>query len=211
MRTDDLIAALAADRHPPAAAPLRAQGLALLLGGLVSLVALVGSLGLRADFQAALATWRFDVKLVLVASALLLAFIDCVRLASPVERGWAMRANLLIPILLGAAVAAELVLAPVDSWRARLVGTNAAVCLVVIPLLSLPTLVFAMIAMRTMAPSSAPAAGAAVGRLAAAVAATLYALHCFDDSPLFVATWYSLATLAVVLLGAAVGRRVLRW
>jgi hypothetical protein len=39
----------------------------------------------------------------------------------------------------------------------------------------------------------------------------LYALTCPDDSPLFVATWYSIA-IAVVAGGAAwVGNRLLRW
>ena len=47
--------------------------------------------------------------------------------------------------------------------------------------------------------------------LAAATAAVIYAFHCFDDSPLFVLTWYSLAAIPVVLLGAALGRRLLRW
>jgi hypothetical protein len=36
-------------------------------------------------------------------------------------------------------------------------------------------------------------------------------LHCFDDSPLFVATWYVLAAILVVLLGMLLGRRLLRW
>ncbi|MGA7427255.1 MAG: NrsF family protein, partial [Rhodoplanes sp.] len=32
-----------------------------------------------------------------------------------------------------------------------------------------------------------------------------------DDSPLFVATWYSLAITLVVAVGAVLGPRVLRW
>ena len=47
--------------------------------------------------------------------------------------------------------------------------------------------------------------------LAAACGATLYAFHCFDDSPLFVATWYSLAAIPVVAVGALAGYRFLRW
>ncbi|RTL73692.1 MAG: DUF1109 family protein, partial [Bradyrhizobiaceae bacterium] len=41
--------------------------------------------------------------------------------------------------------------------------------------------------------------------------ATLYASHCADDSPLFVATWYTLAAAFVTLIGAMAGRRVLRF
>ena len=39
--------------------------------------------------------------------------------------------------------------------------------------------------------------GALAGAAAAGLAATIYATHCPDNSPLFVATWYPLATLVV--------------
>jgi hypothetical protein len=54
-------------------------------------------------------------------------------------------------------------------------------------------------------------AGAVAGVLAAALSATLYATHCTDDSPLFVATWYTLAIALVAGIGALAGRRVLRF
>jgi hypothetical protein len=49
------------------------------------------------------------------------------------------------------------------------------------------------------------------GAAAAGIAATLYASNCPDDSPLFVASWYPLATLLVVAIGAVAGDRLLRW
>ena len=52
---------------------------------------------------------------------------------------------------------------------------------------------------------------AAAGLLAGGLAATLYATHCTDDSPLFVAAWYSLAIAGVAALGALIGARWLRW
>ena len=48
---------------------------------------------------------------------------------------------------------------------------------------------------------------AAAGLLAGGLAATFYAAHCFDDSPLFVVTWYSLAIAGLTVLGALGGRR----
>jgi hypothetical protein len=54
-------------------------------------------------------------------------------------------------------------------------------------------------------------AGAAAGLLAAACGATLYAFHCFDDSPLFVATWYTLATALVTAIGALAGSKLLKY
>jgi hypothetical protein len=43
------------------------------------------------------------------------------------------------------------------------------------------------------------------------LAGTLYALHCPDDSPLFVGIWYVLAAAIVTLAGALCGARLLRW
>ena len=53
--------------------------------------------------------------------------------------------------------------------------------------------------------------GAMAGLLSAGLAATLYASHCPDDSPLFVATWYTIATALVTAIGALVGSKVLRF
>jgi len=39
----------------------------------------------------------------------------------------------------------------------------------------------------------------------------LYAAHCTDDSPLFVATWYTLAVTLLTVAGAFAGRRFARW
>ncbi|HUI21148.1 MAG TPA: NrsF family protein, partial [Methylocella sp.] len=54
-------------------------------------------------------------------------------------------------------------------------------------------------------------AGAAAGLLAGAIGAAFYATHCPDDSPLFVATWYTLAIAFVTAIGAIAGARLLRW
>jgi len=43
---------------------------------------------------------------------------------------------------------------------------------------------------------------AAAGLVAGGLSAALYATHCTDDSPLFVATWYTIAIAAVTVLGA---------
>ena len=104
-----------------------------------------------------------------------------------------------------------LMAAPAATWGTRLVGSNAMVCLTVIPLLSLAPLIAVFTALRSGAPASPALAGALGGLLAAMTGAALYAFHCFDDSPLFVITWYSLATIPVVVLGAFAGSRLLRW
>jgi len=113
--------------------------------------------------------------------------------------------------VVAAAVAIELLAVPASSWPTRLVGSNAMICLPMVPLLSLAPLAAALIVLRRGAPASPALAGAAAGLLAALSGASLYAFHCFDDSPLFVATWYTLAALPMVAIGALLGPRLLRW
>jgi hypothetical protein len=211
MRTEQLIAALVADRASSGLSMARKALLALLVGGLLSLGLFFAILGVRKDFAAALATWRFDLKLGLVVLALVLAFGLCLALARPIRPPHPGRRLLPVLVLAMAAVMTELLLVPPAVWGTRLVGSNALICLTAIPLLSLAPLVAVLVALRSAAPSSPVLAGAAAGLLAAASGATLYAFHCFDDSPLFVATWYTLAAIVVVTVGAVAGHRLLRW
>jgi hypothetical protein len=211
MKTDELVAALVADRAVPGRTFARGLPLALAAGGAVSLALFFVELGIRKDFAAALATWRFDLKLVLVLLALVSALGLCRALSRPVlprHAGW-----WLLPLLglAVAAVAIELAAVPMEAWRSRLVGSNSLICLSAIPMLALAPLVAVLAALRSSAPASPLLAGAAAGFLAAALGAALYAFHCFDDSPLFVMTWYVLATLPMVALGALAGHRLLRW
>jgi hypothetical protein len=211
MKTEHLVEALVADRAAGRKPISVALGLALALGGMVSLVLFLVDLGVRADIEPALATWRFDFKVGMVLAALGLAFGLCLECARPDPSGRPMRRLLPLAGLAIVAIAAELVSVPKATWGTRLVGTNSLVCLSAIPLLSIAPLAAALAILRRGAPASPALAGAAAGLLAAAAGATLYAFHCFDDSPLFVVTWYSLAAFPVVLAGALAGRRILRW
>ena len=211
MKTEQLVASLVADRAGSARPLGRSVSRAVLAGALVSLAIFAVEFGPRVDLAAAFATWRFDAKLVLVLSALVAASAACLAMARPVitvRWRWAV-----LPVLLiaAAALGAELAVVPAGSWETRLVGSNALVCLTAIPLFALAPLAALLLTLRRAAPVSPTLAGAACGALAAAAAAVIYAFHCFDDSPLFVLTWYSLAAIPVILLGAVVGRRLLRW
>lgn len=211
MKTDDLLEALVADRATGRRPLGRMLVLAVAASLVISLVVFFVELGVRGDIGAALATWRFDLKIAVVLLAVVLAVTLCQDSLRPDISPHPLRrlAPLLAVIL--TAVAVELVLAPLSSWGTRLVGSNALVCLVMIPLLSLAPLAAAVTLLRRGAPASPILAGMAAGVLAAACGATLYAFHCVDDSPLFVAVWYSLGALPVVALGAFAGHRLLRW
>ncbi len=211
MKTEQLVASLVADRAHSSAPLGRSVARAVALGFLVSLVLFAVEFGPRVDLAAAFATWRFDLKLVLMLAALFAAAGACIALARPLASGAWRRGVALLAFIALSGLAVELILAPAGTWGARLVGSNAFVCLTAIPLFALAPLAGLLLVLRRAAPASPALAGAASGALAAAVAASLYAFHCFDDSPLFVLTWYPLAALPVIFLGAVVGHRLLRW
>jgi hypothetical protein len=211
MKTEKLIDALVADRATPAKPMRWALAAALLAGGLVSLALFLAILGVRADIEPALGTWRFELKVGLVLLALGLAFSLCIVLSRPVAPAHPGRRLLPLAALAALAVAIELLALPSATWTSRLVGSNALVCLIAIPTLAIVPLAAVLAMLRSGAPASPARAGGAAGLLAAAAAASLYAFHCFDDSPLFVVTWYGLAALLVIALGAVAGHRLLRW
>jgi hypothetical protein len=115
------------------------------------------------------------------------------------------------PALLAVAVIAELIVMPASTWWPRLVGANARFCLALIPFLSIGPLTCILLALRHGAPTRPGLTGAVAGLVASGIAATLYASYCTNDSPLFVATWYSLAIGIVTLAGYFIGSRCLRW
>jgi hypothetical protein len=212
MKTADLINSLVADPVAPPVHLGRRVALALALGGAVSLALFMGALGPRHDFAAAMHTMRFDLKFADTLTFLAPSALLCWRLLRPDARPGALALLFLAPFaLLGGAVVAELVLMPEHTWASRLIGHNALHCLTLIPLLSIPPLAALIAAMRAGAPQYPGLSGALAGAAAAGVAATIYATNCTDDSPLFVASWYPLATLVVAAAGALAGRRFLRW
>lgn len=212
MRTDDLVRTLVADGDVTERRLAVAMPVAATAGLLVAVVLFGLVLGPRPDIATAAQTLRFVLKPVEMALFAIVAGVLAIRLAEPAAPVRRFAAGLVAPAgLLGVSVAAELAIVPAADWGRRLAGNNARVCLVAIPLLSMPVLIAALWVLRGGAALHPARAGAAAGLFSAAVAATLYALHCTDDSPLFAATWYTLAAALVVAVGALAGPRVLRW
>jgi len=211
MKTENLVEALVADRATGRPKIPKALAAALALGALISLAFFFIALGIRQDIAQALGTWRFDLKIGLVLLALVSAFGLCLALSRPIPPGRPVRRLLPLAALAAIALVIELTTLPSASWGTRLVGSNALICLTAIPALAIAPLAAVLLALRSGAPASPALAGAAAGLVAAAAGATLYAFHCFDDSPLFVMTWYVLAAIPMVVVGAIAGHRLLRW
>jgi hypothetical protein len=211
VKTEEFIRALASDRTvaPP---PARTLARDLACGGAVALAAFLLLLGLRPNLADAFASPRFVLKPVLTLSLFGAALAVLLRQARPgAALGGRARELLVAPVLLGAAVILELVSLPSANWAAKAVGTNSYWCLTMIPLLALAPLACTLHALRQAAPTRPTFTGAVAGLAAGALAATFYAFHCTDDSPLFVAIWYVLALAIVAAAGALCGSRLLRW
>ena len=212
MRTSELIAALAADPIPEPVHLGRRFALALAAGIIGSIALYALFVGPRPDIAEAFRTVRFNLKFLDAIALALPSLLLLARLARPDARTGTLALWLFAPlILLAIAVAVELVVVPRDEWLSRLIGHNMKYCTTMIPMMAAPILAALIIAMREGAPLHPALTGALAGAASAGAAALLYASHCPDDSPLFVATWYPLATLICAGAGALAGRRFLTW
>jgi hypothetical protein len=212
METDQLIRTLAADNAHRARPVGFVLALALLAAAPVSVLMFAVSLGVRPDAMTATHNPFFDLKFAVTLALAISAIVVSLHVSRPeaLLRGWAWL--LLIPAgLLVAGIGSEMMLPQRLPMMTRLIGSNSRVCVAAIPLLSLPLLAAALLGLRHGAPARPALAGALAGLLSAGLAATLYASHCTDDSPLFVATWYSIATALVTAIGALAGSRLLRF
>ena len=212
MDTDQLIRTLAVDNTHRARPVSFTLMLALLAAAPVSLLMFFTELGVRSDIMTAMRNPFFDLKFAVTLALAISAIAVSLHLSRPEVSlrgfGWL----LLAPVgILAAAIGGEMMMPQRLPMMTRLVGSNSKVCMTAIPLMSLPLLAAALIGLRHGAPTRPAIAGAIAGLLSAGLAATLYASHCTDDSPLFVATWYTIATALVTAVGALAGSRVLRF
>ncbi len=212
METDQLIRTLTADNAHRARPVAFVLALSLLAAAPVSMALFFAELGVRPDVMTAMRNPFFDLKFAVTLALAIAAIAVSLHLSRPEAslRGFVWL--LLIPAgLLVAGISGEMMVPQRLPMMTRLVGSNSRTCLMAIPAMSLPLLVAALFGLRHGAPTRPALAGAIAGLLSAGLAATLYASHCTDDSPLFVATWYTLAAALVTAIGALAGSRVLRF
>ncbi|MEW6643278.1 MAG: DUF1109 domain-containing protein [Pseudomonadota bacterium] len=212
MDTDHLIRTLAADNDWRTPSVRLWLTVGLIIAGAISSMMFMMTLHVRPDVGTAMHNPFFDLKFAVTLGLAIPALAIGLRLARPNAAIGGRIWLLALPVgFLLFGIVAEAMVPQRLSWSARLVGNNARVCMTAIPAMSLPLLVASLLALRHGAPTRPALAGAVAGLIAAGLAATLYASHCTDDSPLFVATWYTLATALVAGVGAFAGARVLRF
>jgi hypothetical protein len=212
METDQLIRTLAADGSHRAWPVGFVLALALVAAAPVSIAMFFIGLGVRPDVMSAMHNPFFDLKFAVTLTLAISAMALSLHLSRPEAsvRGWIWL--LMIPAaLLIAGISGEMMMPQRLPMMTRLIGGNSRVCMTAIPIMSLPLLAAALVGLRHGAPSRPAVVGAIAGLLSAGLAATLYASHCTDDSPLFVATWYTVSTALVTAIGALAGSRLLRF
>lgn len=213
MKTDDLVALLAADAQPVRRHAARRQlALALAAALPVSVVCMAAGYGVRPGFVASLAGAMAWIKILLPAAIAAAAFVALERLARPGVRVRAAWAGMLLPVLVLWVLGFAVWLAAAPETRAELVwGSTWRSCAFNITALSAPVFLAAFLALRNLAPTRPALAGAVAGALASGAGAAVYAVHCPELAAPFLAVWYVLGMAVPVLAGAALGSRLLRW
>ncbi|MDL1860173.1 DUF1109 domain-containing protein [Betaproteobacteria bacterium PRO7] len=213
MKTDQLIALLARELEPvDRRAPVRAFALAIAAGVAAALALTRTPLARDLLVPAYVAEPMFWVKFAFGVVVALSSLWAAARLARP---GVRLSMAGVLPFLPLAAVwllaALVLATAPPDQREALIWGSTWRTCPPTIALLSLPTLIGALLALRKMAPTRPMWAGAAAGALAGGLGAAVYALQCPELAAPFLAVWYVLGVAIPVVIGAGLGRYALRW
>lgn len=212
MKTDELIAVLAADavRRPLSVARLLAGAVAA--GAAAGLAVALAGWGPRADLVRALASSAFWMKALYAAALGVAGLAAMERLGRP--GGRAPQALLLA---LGAAALVfafawrEAASLPLGGWSAQVLGHTWRVCSLRIAAIAAPGFLAALWSLSRMAPTSPRLAGASAGLMAGGLGAVVYGLCCDETAAAFLATWYSLGVLVWVAVGALFGPRLLRW
>ena len=212
MDTDQLIRTLAADNAYRARPVGFVLALLLLAAAPVSLLMFFAELGVRPDVMTAVHNPYFDLKFAVTLALAAAAITVALHLSRPEASLRSFVWLFMVPAgLLIAGISSEMMVPQRLPMMTRLIGSNSKVCMTAVPMMSLPLLAASLIGLRHGATTRPALEGALAGLLSAGLAATIYASHCTDDSPLFVAAWYTLSAALVTVIGALVGSKVLKF
>lgn len=212
MKTEDFINVLVYDQNSKMQSSIWPIAIRLATGLIFSFLIFAIFLGVREDFNHVKTDPHVVFKFIFAVSlfgALLPVIISAMRPEADLSQH---RRRFALPILVMViGVTIQLVTSPPDYWLSGMIGRYPGSCLRNIPALAIGPLLALLILLKNGAPSQPIATGSMAGAASGGMAAFIYALHCPDDSALFVALWYSLAIGIVAAIGAFVGSFWLKW
>lgn len=213
MNTDEFVALLAKGAEPVGPnMPVRCLAMALGWGAFITALAMAIGFGVRPDIVDALAMPMFWVKLAFPALVAWTMWYATTRLTRPGARlGHAPSALAVLITAIWVLAIVTLINAAPGERKDLVFGETWIYCLVNIPLLSIPVFAATMWAIKGLAPTRLPLAGAAAGLLAGAIGAAVYALHCPEVAAPFIAIWYVIGMSIPAVFGALIGPHLLRW
>lgn len=211
METGDLIKALSADASRRRAPLGRLWAAATVAAVVAAAIVFFTILGPRSDIAEAARTADFLFKFLVTGLLALTALPLLFALSRPEAAGGRFLWLAAAPAALAATLAVELSLVPSAQWSTRLVGVNSPDCVFLIMAIGAVPLALFIAMLRHAAPTRPTLAGIVAGLAAGGIGATLYAAHCTDDSPLFVAFWYTQAIVVLAIAGGLGARLFARW
>lgn len=213
MKTDDLVAILARGlTAPESGRPYDRITTSIAWGVAGAALGMALILGVRKDLVEVMALSMFWVKIFFPASLAVIAFYAVRCLAIPGRSEGRLVMLLALPVMLvGALGIASYAGATAGERNSLLFGATWYYCLIFVPLLSAPLFIVLFRVLRELAPIRPILTGAVAGLLAGAVSAAIYALHCPELTPPFIAMWYSLGMAIPAVTGALAGHYLLRW
>jgi hypothetical protein len=214
MKTDDLIATLAADTTPaPRIGPMAWLGLACAAALVLAVALLAAWLGVRPDLMLAMRLKSFWMKAGYTGWLAVAAFVAVTRLARPGARlGAALWLAILGVLAMTMMGGVRLMAAPPAERMHDWMGHSWTFCPFLIMGVSAPAFAVIVWAVRRYAPTKLRLTGAGAGLLAGAIGAAVYGLlRCNETTAAFVATWYTLGIAVCAAVGAVLGPRLLRW
>lgn len=213
MKTDQLVALLAADAVPvPRRAVSRRLLVALAIGLPLSFGWMLLAYGVRRDLIEAMFWPMFWVRLLFGTGIALAGFVVLQRLARPGARVRGAWLGLAAPVLaIWVLALLALLSAPAEDRAALVWGQTWRTCALDIAAVSLPMFAGLLWALRGLAPTRPALAGAAAGALAGGAGAMVYAFHCPELAAPYIAIWYVAGIALPVVAGALIGPRLLRW
>ncbi len=213
MNTDTLIQLLAREPAQARGMPfgLRLAG-SVLLATLISLSYVVFKMGVQPDLLTKITGFAFWVKLGFAMSLLFVGLAITVKLARPGKARSNFVLAMAAPVVAIWTVALWTISQPsTSSLNEMIEGSSWQVCSMRIASLSVPLFIAVFWSLRHMAPTRPRFAGFTAGLFAGGLAACIYALFCGEYSPVFIGIWYLLGILAPAVLGAVLGKWLLKW